>query len=45
MSVSGRQPRKPQQCGWRGAPEGRLEAAYDALKESGVDAVRVMSLA
>lgn len=36
---------KAQDTGWRGSPEGWLEAAYDALKESGIDAVRVMPLA
>lgn len=43
------QPAKPrsktQDSGWRGSADGWLEAAYDALKESGVDAVRVMPLA
>lgn len=45
MSVSGKERGKAQESGWRGSPEGWLEAAYDALKESGVDAVRVMPLA
>lgn len=36
---------KAQDTGWRGSPEAWLEAAYDLLKESGVDAVRVMPLA
>ncbi|MFK3969421.1 TetR/AcrR family transcriptional regulator [Pseudomonas sp. NPDC087358] len=45
MSVSGKERGKTQDSGWRGSPEGWLEAAYDALKESGVDAVRVMPLA
>lgn len=45
MSVSGKERGKTQESGWRGSPEGWLEAAYDALKESGVDAVRVMPLA
>jgi AcrR family transcriptional regulator len=45
MSVSGKERGKSQDSGWRGSPEGWLEAAYDALKESGVDAVRVMPLA
>jgi hypothetical protein len=27
---------KAQDAGWRGSPEGRLEAAYEALKESGI---------
>ena len=36
---------KAQDAGWRGSPEGWLEAAYEALKESGIDAVRVMPLA
>lgn len=45
MSESGKGRNKNQDSGWRGSPEGWLEAAYDALKESGVDAVRVMPLA
>lgn len=45
MSVSGKERGKSQDSGWRGSPEGWLEAAYEALKESGVDAVRVMPLA
>lgn len=45
MSESGKGRNKTQETGWRGSPEGWLEAAYDALKESGVDAVRVMPLA
>jgi AcrR family transcriptional regulator len=36
---------KAQDAGWRGSVDGWLDAAYDALKESGVDAVRVMPLA
>lgn len=36
---------KAQDAGWRGSTEGWLEAAYEALKESGIDAVRVMPLA
>ncbi|WP_213881023.1 TetR/AcrR family transcriptional regulator [Pseudomonas sp. dw_358] len=36
---------KKQDSGWRGSADGWLEAAYDALKESGIDAVRVMPLA
>jgi AcrR family transcriptional regulator len=43
QSVKGRS--KTQDSGLRGSPDGWLEAAYDALKESGVDAVRVMPLA
>jgi len=31
--------------GWRGSPEGWLEAAYDLLLESGVDTVRISPLA
>ncbi|MER9138946.1 TetR/AcrR family transcriptional regulator [Mesorhizobium sp. M0047] len=31
--------------GWRGSPEGWLEAAYDLLLESGVDSVRISPLA
>ena len=45
MSVSGKERGKPQDSGWRGSADGWLEAAYEALKESGVDAVRVMPLA
>ena len=45
MSVSGKERGKSQDSGWRGSAEGWLEAAYYALKESGVDAVRVMPLA
>ena len=45
MSETGKGRSKTQESGWRGSPEGWLEAAYDALKESGVDAVRVMPLA
>lgn len=33
------------QTGWRGSPEGWLQAAYDALIDGGVDAVRIMPLA
>ncbi len=32
-------------AGWRGSPDLWLQAAYDALIESGVDAVRIMPLA
>jgi AcrR family transcriptional regulator len=31
--------------GWRGSPEGWLEAAYDSLLESGVDSVKILPLA
>ncbi len=31
--------------GWRGSPEGWLEAAYQALLESGVDSVKILPLA
>ncbi len=31
--------------GWRGSIDGWLEAAYDALLEGGVDAVKILSLA
>jgi AcrR family transcriptional regulator len=31
--------------GWRGSPDGWLEAAYDALLESGVDSVKILPLA
>lgn len=31
--------------GWRGSPDVWLDAAFDSLKESGIDAVRVMPLA
>lgn len=33
------------ESGWRGSPDLWLEAAYDALLESGVDAVKIMPLA
>ncbi len=33
------------ETGWRGSPEVWLEAAYDALVESGVDAVRILPMA
>ena len=31
--------------GWRGSPEGWLEAAYQSLLESGVDSVKILPLA
>lgn len=31
--------------GWRGSIDGWLEAAYDALLEGGVDAVKILPLA
>ncbi len=34
-----------QDSGWRGSPEGWLEAAYEALLESGVDSVKILPLA
>jgi AcrR family transcriptional regulator len=33
------------ESGWRGSPEAWLDAAYDALLDSGVDAVRILPLA
>ncbi|KAA0980403.1 TetR/AcrR family transcriptional regulator [Pseudomonas sp. ANT_H12B] len=45
MSQTAKTRTKAQDAGWRGSVNGWLEAAYDALKESGVDAVRVMPLA
>ena len=45
MSQTGKVKPKAQDAGWRGSVDGWLDAAYDALKESGVDAVRVMPLA
>jgi len=36
---------KAVETGWRGSPEGWLDAAYESLIESGVDSVRVMPLA
>lgn len=36
---------EPQDKGWRGSAEVWLDAAYDALVESGVEAVKVMGLA
>jgi AcrR family transcriptional regulator len=35
---------KQNETGWRGSREGWLEAAYESLLESGVDAVRIMPL-
>lgn len=32
------------ESGWRGSPEGWLDAAYDILLESGVDAVKIQAL-
>ncbi len=37
-------PSKQNETGWRGSREGWLEAAYESLLESGVDAVRIMPL-
>ena len=45
MAQSAKTRAKAQEAGWRGSVDGWLEAAYEALKESGVDAVRVMPLA
>jgi AcrR family transcriptional regulator len=45
MPQAGKTRIKAQDAGWRGSVNGWLDAAYDALKESGVDAVRVMPLA
>lgn len=45
MPQAGKTRIKAQEAGWRGSVNGWLDAAYDALKESGVDAVRVMPLA
>ncbi len=36
---------KAADSGWRGSADGWLEAAYEALKESGIDGVKVMPLA
>lgn len=36
---------KALETGWRGSPEGWLDAAYESLIECGVDTVRVMPLA
>ncbi|HRO15937.1 MAG TPA: TetR/AcrR family transcriptional regulator [Paracoccus sp. (in: a-proteobacteria)] len=33
------------ETGWRGSPEGWLEAAYEALIEGGIDAVKILPLA
>lgn len=38
------QQEKPGETGWRGSREGWLEAAYESLVETGVDAVRVLPL-
>ncbi|SMD13842.1 TetR/AcrR family transcriptional regulator [Rhizobium sp. RU36D] len=35
----------PSDSGWRGSSEGWLQAAYDALLEGGVDAVKILPLA
>lgn len=45
MTQTGRAKNKAQDSGWRGSVDVWLDAAYEALKESGVDAVRVMPLA
>lgn len=45
MSQVGKARSRAQDAGWRGSQEGWLEAAYEALKESGIDAVRIMPLA
>ncbi len=45
MAQAGKARSKTQDSGWRGSADGWLEAAYEALKESGVDAVKVMPLA
>ncbi|MHC8406968.1 MULTISPECIES: TetR/AcrR family transcriptional regulator [unclassified Pseudomonas] len=45
MSQAAKTRTKAQDAGWRGSVDGWLDAAYEALKESGVDAVRVMPLA
>jgi AcrR family transcriptional regulator len=34
-----------QDSGWRGSPEGWLDAAYESLLESGVDSVKILPLA
>ncbi|WP_439861234.1 TetR/AcrR family transcriptional regulator [Pseudomonas sp. MBLB4136] len=38
-------PTKSPESGWRGSAEGWLQAAYDSLVESGVEAVRIQPLA
>lgn len=45
MSAPEKSRGKAQDAGWRGSVDVWLDAAYDALKESGIDAVRVMPLA
>ncbi len=35
----------PSDSGWRGSSEGWLQAAYDALLDGGVDAVKILPLA
>lgn len=45
MAQAGRARTKDPDSGWRGSAEGWLEAAYETLKESGIDAVKVMPLA
>ncbi|MEX6503622.1 TetR/AcrR family transcriptional regulator [Pseudomonas zhanjiangensis] len=39
------EPTKSNDSGWRGSAEGWLEAAYEGLIESGVEAVRILPLA
>ncbi|WP_372874433.1 TetR/AcrR family transcriptional regulator [Pseudomonas sp.] len=39
------EPTKANDSGWRGSAEGWLEAAYEGLIESGVEAVRILPLA
>ncbi|BDB18997.1 TetR family transcriptional regulator [Pseudomonas sp. CYM-20-01] len=45
MAQSAKPRGKNQDTGWRGSVDVWLDAAYAALKESGIDAVRVMPLA
>lgn len=37
--------RNVKDVGWRGSPDGWLDAAYDALLDGGVDAVKILPLA
>lgn len=45
MAQTGKPRGKSSDAGWRGSADGWLQAAYEALKDSGIDAVRVMPLA
>lgn len=44
-SAGGMSDSSPPETGWRGSPEGWLDAAYLALIENGIDAVKILPLA